>query len=355
MASHIAWLDASPEEQRRVREVVQLFSQSETVDELGGRKIVITLADAIFPGTSVLHSRARYLLFIPWFCQAAVGKKNPRATLDYYERRLIARFIEEQEHQGLVGRDVGPRVKQLPSTMYWTALDAWGILEWPGTIDQTLHRAGSVRRDRPEDADELAGRSIAIWDAGVGRMPPGFPESHIDGGFRLKHAEACWLRDRLLLHTDGSLLVHLIGTQAPLAEASRAPWLDPACQSAPPSILSVLRDAECFALAADGARLLYSLLVAEKYLDAGYTRIDVDLTSYREMVEAWTQEVHESVELFKGWNRGDFWSFVRSANVRVDELSRRFLALLTFPWVITELSGLAVQDSARLDRAGTGR
>jgi hypothetical protein len=33
----------------------------------------------------------------------------------------------------------------------------------------------------------------------------------------------------------------------------------------------------------------------------------------------------------------------------------RKMALLTFPWVITELSGLAVQDSARLDRAGTGR
>lgn len=25
-----------------------------------------------------------------------------------------------------------------------------------------------------------------------------------------------------------------------------------------------------------------------------------------------------------GWNRGDFWAFVRSANVRVDDLSRRF-------------------------------
>lgn len=324
VASQIAWLDASPEEQRRVREVVQLFSQSETVDELGGRKIVITLADALFPGTSVLHSRARYLLFVPWFCQAAVGKKNPRSTLDYYERRLIARFIEDDELEGLVGRDAGPRVKQLPSTMYWTALDAWGVLRWPGTIDQTLHRAAAARRSAPEDADELAGRSIAIWDAGVGTLPPGFPEEHIDGGFRLKHAEACWLRDRLLLHTDGSLLAHLIRTETPLADASRAPWLDPACQSAPPDILGVLDDAERFALATDGARLLYSLLVAEKYLDAGYTRVDIDLETYRQMLDAWAQEVDDSSTLFEGWNRADFWTFVRDANVRVDEFSRRF-------------------------------
>ena len=58
---------------------------------------------------------------------------------------LIARFIEEDAVEGLVGRDAGPRVKQLPSSMYWTALDAWGVLRWPGTIDQTLHRAGAVQ------------------------------------------------------------------------------------------------------------------------------------------------------------------------------------------------------------------
>lgn len=324
VASQIAWLDASPEEQRRVREVVQLFSQSETVDELGGRKIIITIADALFPGTSVLHSRARYLLFVPWLCQAAIGKKNPRATLDYNERRLIARFIEEHELEGLVGRDAGPGVKQLPSTNYWTALAAWGVLQWPGTIDQTLYRAATVRRDGPEDADELAGRPISVWDAGVGKMPPGFPEHHIDGGFRLKHTEACWLRDRLLLHTDGSLLAHLIRTQTPLTKASQAPWLDLACQSAPSSIRRVLDDGERFALATDGARLLYSLLVAEKYIDAGYTRVNVDLEAYRELLDGWAQDVYDRAALFDGWNRGDFWAFVGSANVRVDELSRRF-------------------------------
>ncbi len=322
MASQIAWLDASPEEQRRVREVVQLFSQSETVDELGGRKIVITLADALFPGTSVLHSRARYLLFIPWFCEAAGGKKNPRAKLDHYERNLIARFIEEHEVEGLVGRDAGARVKQLPSSMYWTALDAWGILNRPGTIDQTLHRADK-RPDGPEDADELVGRSVPIWDAGVGKLPKGFPEEQIDGGFDLKHDEATWLRDRLLLHTDRSLLAHLIRSEVPLSD-SRAPWLEPACASAPASIRSVLDDAERFALAVDGARLLYSLCLGEKYAAAGYTRVAVDLAAYRASLDKWSVEVHDRASLFDGWNSADFWSFILSSNIRVDAFSRRF-------------------------------
>lgn len=324
MSSRIAWLDASTEEQRRVREVVQLFSQSETVDELGGRKIVITIADALFPGTSVLHSRARYLLFVPWFCQAAASRKNPLATLDYYERKLIARFLEENEVAGLVGRDAGPRVKQLPSIMYWTAFEAWGILRWPGTIEQTLHRTGALRRDGPEEVDELAGRSLAVWDAGVGEIPTGFPEQTIDGGFALKHTEACWLRDRLLLHTESSLLAHLIHTETPLEPSSRAPWHDPACQSAPPTILSVLNDAERFALASDGARLLYSLLVAEKYVAAGYTQVNVEFDRFRKLLDEWAQEVHHRAILFEGWDRASFWAFVQSANVRIDPFSRTF-------------------------------
>lgn len=92
MASRVAWLDASADEQRRVREVVQLFAQKETQDELGGRRIVGGVADTLFPGTSVLHSRARYLLFIPWLCERASRGKNPEQSPDWFERELITVF-----------------------------------------------------------------------------------------------------------------------------------------------------------------------------------------------------------------------------------------------------------------------
>ena len=77
MASQVAWLDASVEEQLRVREVVALFSQKETQDELGGRRIVVALADTLFPGTSVLHARARYLFFIPGCARGRRGRRSP--------------------------------------------------------------------------------------------------------------------------------------------------------------------------------------------------------------------------------------------------------------------------------------
>lgn len=121
MSSRVAWLDASAEEQRRVREVVQLFSQKDTQDELGGRRIMVALADTLFPGTSVLHSRARYLLFIPWFCERASREKQPEKSLDWYERQMITVFRDDhdltsEERRGLIGIDAGAQVRQLPST-----------------------------------------------------------------------------------------------------------------------------------------------------------------------------------------------------------------------------------------------
>ena len=43
-----------------------MFSQAESRDELGLGQISNALSDTLFPGTSVLLTRARYLLFIPW-------------------------------------------------------------------------------------------------------------------------------------------------------------------------------------------------------------------------------------------------------------------------------------------------
>ncbi|WP_041316998.1 DUF6361 family protein [Mycolicibacter sinensis] len=62
MTSLIAWLDASSEDQRRMREIVGLFSERESRDELGIGQVRDALSDLMWPGTSVLFTRARYFL-----------------------------------------------------------------------------------------------------------------------------------------------------------------------------------------------------------------------------------------------------------------------------------------------------
>ena len=77
MSSFIAWLDASREDQRRMREIVNLFTQSESRDELGIGQVRDAFSDLLFPGTSTLHTRARYLLFVPW-CFVSGNGQGPR-------------------------------------------------------------------------------------------------------------------------------------------------------------------------------------------------------------------------------------------------------------------------------------
>src|SRR3954451_3177605 len=76
MTSSLAWLDFSEQEQQRVLGVVELFRDRDTVDELGVGSVRDTFSNLLFPGTSTLHTRMRYVLFIPWIYQPIERSKT---------------------------------------------------------------------------------------------------------------------------------------------------------------------------------------------------------------------------------------------------------------------------------------
>jgi hypothetical protein len=62
-----SWVDFAEEDRREMAEVISLFRERDTRDELGIGVIRDALADLMFPGTSTIQTRARYFLFIPGF------------------------------------------------------------------------------------------------------------------------------------------------------------------------------------------------------------------------------------------------------------------------------------------------
>ena len=50
-----------------------LFQERETRDELGLGSIRDSIADHLFPRTSTIQTRLRYMLFIPWLFQMLEG------------------------------------------------------------------------------------------------------------------------------------------------------------------------------------------------------------------------------------------------------------------------------------------
>jgi len=59
-------LDYSEHERRKMLDVVDLFKERDTRDELGIGAVRDSFADQLFPGTSTIMTRARYFLLVPW-------------------------------------------------------------------------------------------------------------------------------------------------------------------------------------------------------------------------------------------------------------------------------------------------
>ena len=106
-------------------------------DEVGFLIIHQRYADHFFPGTSVLHTRLRYALIIPWIYQSLYTKRPApkdfaQAFIDL-EHDLTGRLKfcdgEGGEKDGVIGGEVFPRpISQPPAYVYWTALAKWGLI-----------------------------------------------------------------------------------------------------------------------------------------------------------------------------------------------------------------------------------
>src|SRR5712691_7430412 len=69
MVSAFVWLDYSESERRKMLDVVDLFREHDTRDELGIGSVRDAFADMLFPGTSTIMTRARYFLLVAWTYQ----------------------------------------------------------------------------------------------------------------------------------------------------------------------------------------------------------------------------------------------------------------------------------------------
>lgn len=336
--ARLAWLDHSAEDQRRVRDILRLFSDTESRDELGLGQIRDAYSDTLFPGTSVLLTRARYLLFIPWCFQAAQAARTPQAILKRgrnYERGLIPLLAQEPGIEGLIGKRAGVAVQTLPSVLYSTALRRYGIQI--GELDDMPTQASS------DESSELTGRSVGTWHRRLPAVPPGFP-GVVTGGFDLSQAEAEFLRERIEAEVPGSYLAHLISMSSNLLEGD-SPWTDPEADRAPPEIRQHLHLAMSFSEIIHGANLLYNLLIADEYERRGYSELIGRVDYYREALDAWSARLAALPQL-ASWE--DVRSHALTVNPRVAQ--NRRLADFGEAWFDAALStrGRGAADNSSL-------
>jgi hypothetical protein len=330
MTSALSWLDSSSASRRQALEVIKLFEEKGTVDEIGIGSVRDALSDSLFPGTSVLQTRARYLFFIPWIYQYLEARRTESSVVAKEARRLEISLIEPllaaDDNAGTIGRVARHRLKVLPSMAYWSGLYAWGLKptdesqdHYHRSLDRFYRRRDTDRPD--DDGQALDGPPRRNWHAGLPPAPGGFPKCSLS--FQLTRPEAEYLRERVLTRCRGTLLAHLVDICRP-AEVLFA-WEHPEAGGFPAIIKGVLGHARNFSETIYGAALLYNLMLAEQAEQSGRMEADQWVQDYREAFGQWVSMMKERSAPLARWNRGEFWELVSRVNPRIPLPTRTFV------------------------------
>lgn len=310
MASTLSWIDHDAAASERSMRLLSMFQERESRDELGIGGIRDAIADQLFPGTSTIQTRLRYVFFIPWAfsdldARSISGSDFPSAAREA-ESRLLAALVKNElpTTYGVIGREAGSTLKRMPSSVYWAALGSWGLRGFDGSLQQYFAQADTrrairkARRSREDGEDHDGDASGRAWHAqAIALRPPSFPA---DASLSLTRIEAEFLLDRWRHAHPRSLLTWLaldLTKRKEVPEASRI-WEHPQFANFPAETRNLIDHARRFDLLIRGAALLYNLQLSE--LD-GREELASD---YGTELEDWAAQ---SVQQCQAWNLGDFW------------------------------------------------
>jgi hypothetical protein len=264
----LAWLDHDPAARERAQRILALFEERDTRDELGLGAIRDSFSDLLFPGTSTIQTRLRYMLFVPWMYAELERQRVPAQVFAERARQIeldiSRRLIESGELNGVFGRLAGRKLQRLASSVYWGGLGAWGIRLFQGS-QQHYHRTVDVLyRHRRELAAAMEDGSVdpaaaAIWHQGLPPTPEGFPEGVT---LALTQTEAEFIRESVGFTHPESFLAHLFRHGEPTE--CGFPWEHPEQASASAMNRELLEHARLFSESMFGSTLLYNLLLAEQ-------------------------------------------------------------------------------------------
>ena len=324
-----------------MQEAIELFREQGTLDDLGIGSVRDAFSNLLFPGTSVLHTRARYFLFIPWIYRRlerdGVRSQEVAARARRYEIRLIDALRAGGQTRGVIGERARSELKQLPSTAYWSGLGALGFRLFHGTQDQ-YHRSFDgyrlLMRGAPrvaDDEDPIAS-IYRNWHPTLDELGAEYPDFLEHAEFALTLDEGAFVRELVLRHAPKSFMAFVAASGSPTSVAY--PWLHPRLAAAPREIRRQLELAATFSDVMHGAALVYNLLLARR---RGFDPLVEELTA---RLEQWAASIDAGIAELD-WV--EFWQVASEGNPRITPATRVFVE----GWFARTLAlGAGVSDDA---------
>ena len=319
--SSLAWIDFDEAERQRAQRIMALFQERESRDELGLGAIRDSLADHLFPGTSTIQTRLRYMLFIPWILRMVEDRDGAPSQLMADARRLEIRLADALkaggETKGVIGRDAGPQLQRLPSSVYWAGLGTWGIRLFSGSIDSYFSSLRTIRRgwQRVRQGEEGASDAHVthIWHPALPAVPNGLLEN---AKFSLTVDEAQFIIDRLVAEEPQSLLTTL--AQKGIDADCRYIWEHPNLADFPAAARCLVKHGEIFSSVMHGAALIYNLQLSQ------LRERDQWIVNYETRLQEWSAEV--DLAAVRAWSLDDFWKTVEHPAHNIRLTAKRFVA-----------------------------
>lgn len=329
MESSLSWIDHDPEARERTLRILSFFQERESRDEMGIGSVRDSFADQLFPGTSTIQTRLRYMLLVPWIYlklengNRRVPREDFAARAENLERDLIQPLLDSDDQAGVFGRTSGRGIKRLPSSVYWAGLHRWGIFlapysqnEYHGRIEEIYRKrdtAASRKREMAALGDDFEMDSrVVTWHPHIPPPPDSFPK---DAGLDLTRAEAEFIQDRIQSVCGGSLLAFLSRNCAPAD--TEAPWEHPAYGDFSDDHKELLHHARLFSETMHVAALNYNVQLAE-------LRQDEELVSeHGERFDFWLENF--PLEEVKSWKTSRLWELTAGHGYNILPRTRRFV------------------------------
>jgi len=328
--SIVTWLDFSEAQQRKVLEALKGFEDKETVDDLGFGPIRDAISGTFFPGTSVLQTRARYFLFVPWIFQYAQSRWPADAVGKAFdmERKLITALKDSDDLDGVIGRTKGKDLKTLPSTIYWSGLQTFGIFKRRGTsIRQYGHAVG-----RPAKSFEYEGEIGNDLESFWVECPP-VPDNFFKFDFAelaLTQKEARWLAEKFL-EAEGisgrpNLFRNLVNRISKSDEAfleTANVWDAGISEGIDHDLHELINHAKFFSSLTHGASLLYNVMLVEALEKKGK---EVHFPqNYVELSTAWSVEAEKEGLVAWCGEIQNFWNCLTALGAQIPKPTMEFI------------------------------
>ena len=324
MVVTLTWLDLTATDRDRMRQVLDLFKEQGTIDEMGLGRLRDALSDALFPGTSTIQTRLRYVLFVPWIYRQLEARKvtaqNVSTQLRKAELDLIEPLLENGGAQGVIGKRARGSLARQPSSVYWTTLVRWGLFlhERPQGwyhVRFTSLRHGPTAEAAADDPGIIPARQTN-WHPRLPDPPQSFPD---EASFDLTREEAVFLQGRIEDRCAGTLLAWL--AREGLDSANNGCfWDDSTATHSPAMLRDTIELARRFSLHVEGMPLLYNLLLAERR-HSEHGDDDALIDRYRAAINEWA--ARETVENF--FEPDKLWTLAASRQVHVPRMQRKFV------------------------------